>query len=144
MTPARFPGGVGVGYNEAMARLLSIAALCAALVACKGSDAPPPPAAPAPAAAVAPADRPAVAEARLGKIADALDTYLKIHMEYPDLLEVLIRDDLARPADFDDPWGHRVDYTRRASQAYLLCSRGRDNLPKTEDDVCLPGSPGKR
>ncbi|PKN54978.1 MAG: hypothetical protein CVU56_23705 [Deltaproteobacteria bacterium HGW-Deltaproteobacteria-14] len=129
-----------------MARLFTIAALCAALVACKGSDAPPPAAAPAsaPVGAVAPAGRPAVAEARLGKLADALDAYLKIHMEYPDLLEVLIRDDLAKPADFDDPWGHRVDYTRRASQAYLLCSRGRDNLPKTEDDVCLPGLPGKR
>ena len=84
------------------------------------------------------------AEARLGRVADALDRYLKQHMKYPDLLEVLIRDDLAKPADFDDPWGRRIDYTRKADQAYRLCSRGPDNLPKTEDDVCLPGAPGER
>lgn len=102
------------------------------------------PEAPAVAVVTPAGDRAADAEVRLGRVADALDTYLKQHMAYPDLLEVLIRDDLARPADFDDPWGHRIDYTRKAAQAYRLCSRGPDNLPKTEDDVCLPGAPGKR
>jgi len=129
-----------------MARLLVLALVLLA-GACSKSTAPsedeqvgrPPVVAPA-----APADRAQAAEVRLGKVADALDAWLAKHLDYPDRLEVLIRDDLARPADFDDPWGHRIDYTRKGSRAYALCSRGPDNLPKTEDDVCLPGAPGKR
>ena len=57
------------------------------------------------------------------------------------LAELLVRDDFLKPTDFDDAWGRRVDYERLDAQRYRLCSRGPDNLPKTEDDVCLGGRP---
>jgi len=80
-------------------------------------------------------------EQRLARVVDALDAWLKKHMSYPELAELLVRDDYLRPADFDDAWGRRVDYTRLDDLHYRLCSRGPDNLPKTDDDVCLRGRP---
>lgn len=83
----------------------------------------------------------AATEQRLAKVVAALDAWLKKHMSYPELAELLVRDDYLRPADFDDAWGRRVDYTRLDDLHYRLCSRGPDNLPKTDDDVCLGGRP---
>jgi len=80
-------------------------------------------------------------EQRLGTVISALDRWLKQHMSYPELAELLVRDDFLKPTDFDDAWGQRVDYERIDAQHYRLCSRGRDNLPKTGDDVCLGGRP---
>jgi len=80
-------------------------------------------------------------EQRLGRVRDGLDQWLKKHLSYPELTELLVRDDYLEPTDFDDAWGQRVDYTRLDAQHYRLCSRGKDNLPKTEDDVCVGGRP---
>lgn len=80
-------------------------------------------------------------EQRLATVVGALNRWLKQHMSYPELAEQLVRDDFLKPTDFDDAWGHRVDYDRIDAQHYRLCSRGRDNLPKTEDDVCAGGRP---
>ncbi len=80
-------------------------------------------------------------EQRLATVVSALNRWLKQHLSYPELAELLVRDDFLKPTDFDDAWGRRVDYERLDAQRYRLCSRGPDNLPKTEDDVCLGGRP---
>jgi len=80
-------------------------------------------------------------EQRLATVVGALDRWLKQHLSYPELAELLVRDDFLKPSDFDDAWGRRVDYQRVDAQHYRLCSRGPDNLSKTEDDVCLGGRP---
>ena len=89
----------------------------------------------------APDPKVAETEQRLAKVIAALDAWLAKHMSYPELAELLVRDDYLRPTDFDDAWARRIDYTRIDSLHYRLCSRGPDNLPRTEDDVCLGGRP---
>ena len=101
----------------------------------------PSPSAPGPLDPFSPEARSAATEERLMKVKAGLDAWLKKHMSYPELAELLVRDDYLLPRDFDDAWGRRIDYQRLDELHYRLCSRGPDNLPKTDDDVCVGGRP---
>lgn len=93
-----------------------------------------------------PADpKEAAARERLLVLSHALDLWFRQKYEFPDRLEVLIANDLAKPADFNDPWGRAVDYTRVAKERFKLCSRGPDATSYTDDDVCIgPGGRSER
>ena len=78
------------------------------------------------------------AQAQLMDIEVAIDEHFATQGKLPQNLGDLIDDDALATKDTLDPWGHTYRYrvSSDAPRSYALCSRGRDGVIDTEDDIC--------
>ena len=73
------------------------------------------------------------AKSQMGVIRMKLETWYVTYGKYPDTLKPA--DIGLQKEDLIDPWGRPIRYTVNG-RSWSLCSDGKDEKPKTSDDVC--------
>jgi len=75
-------------------------------------------------------------EVILKNIQIALENHRVEHGEYPQSLDVLVKDGRLEKKDAVDPWGTPLSYQRPEPQKYILKSLGPDKQ-EGDDDISL-------